>query len=190
MKTNKGDLVMFTLRVNEEIELQLLEKRHKEELYELVDQNREHLREWLPWVDNMKSAEDYNEIFPMWLHRFADGNGFEAGIRYKGKLVGMLGVHEINWNKRATSLGYYLAEEAGGKGIMTKSVTAVLRYLFEDLKLNKVEIHCGVDNDRSRGIPIRLGFKLDGVMRDGEWLYDHFHDMAVYSMLASDWNAR
>ena len=42
---------MFTLRVDDEIELQLLEKHHKEELYELIDQNRNHLRRWLPWVD-------------------------------------------------------------------------------------------------------------------------------------------
>ncbi len=38
---------MFTLRVDDEIEL--LEKHHKEELYQLINQNRNHLRRWLPW---------------------------------------------------------------------------------------------------------------------------------------------
>lgn len=181
---------MFTLRVDEEIELQLLEKHHKDELYELVDSNREHLREWLPWVDRTKTAEAYNEIFPMWLRNFADGNGFEAGIRYKGKLVGMVGIHPVNWAKKAASLGYYLAEEASGKGVMTRCVEVVLRYAFEELQLNKVEIHCGAANVKSRAIPERLGFQLDGIMRDGEWLYDHFHDIAVYSMLAREWKER
>ena len=32
-----------------------------------------------------------------------------------------------------------------------------------------------------------LGFKLDGILRDDEWLYDHFLDIAVYSLLASEW---
>ncbi|OOG91221.1 GNAT family N-acetyltransferase [Bacillus pseudomycoides] len=178
---------MFTLRVDDEIKLQLLEKHHKEELYQLVDRSREHLRKWLPWVKGTKSADAYDEILPMWLKKYADGNGFETGIRYKGKLVGMVGIHEVNWAKKATSLGYYLAEEAGGKGIMTRSVKAVLRYAFEELKLNKIEIRCGVENQKSRAIPERLGFKLDGVMRDEEWLYDHFHDLAVYSLLASEW---
>ncbi|MGG2063992.1 GNAT family N-acetyltransferase [Bacillus sp. S14(2024)] len=181
---------MFTLRVDDEISLQLLEKQHKDELYELVDRNREYFREWLPWVDGTKSAEAYNGLCPMWLHNFADGDGFEAGVRYKGKLVGVIGIHPVSRAKKATSIGYYLAEEASGKGIMTRSVKAALRYAFEELKLNKVEIHCGVNNQKSRAIPERLGFNLDGIMRDGECLYNQFHDIAVYSMLAREWREK
>ncbi|MDR4191123.1 GNAT family N-acetyltransferase, partial [Bacillus pseudomycoides] len=50
-----------------------------------------------------------------------------------------------------------------------------------------IEIRWGVENQNSRAIPGRLGFKLDGVMRDEEWVYDHFHDLTVYSLLASEW---
>ena len=57
---------MFTLRVDDEIELQLLEKHHKRN-YINYDRNRNHLRKWLPWVDGTKSADAYDEIFPMWL---------------------------------------------------------------------------------------------------------------------------
>lgn len=91
---------MFTLRVDDEIELQLLEKHHKEELYQLINQNRNHLRRWLPWVDGTKSADVYNEICPMWLKKFAEGDGFESGIRYKGKLVGMVGIHPVSWGRK------------------------------------------------------------------------------------------
>ena len=69
---------------------------------------------------------------------------------------------------------------------MTRSVKAVLHYAFENLKLNKIEIRCGVGNAKSAQFE-RLGFKLDGILRDEEWLYDHFHDIAVYSLLASEW---
>ena len=51
----------------------------------------------------------------MWLKKFAEGDGFESGIRYKGKLVGMVGIHPVSLGKKAASLGYYLAEDAGGK---------------------------------------------------------------------------
>lgn len=94
---------MFTLRVDDEIELQLLEKHHKEELYQLIDQNRNHLRRWLPWVDGTKSAGAYDEICPMWLKKFAEGDGFESGIRYKGKLVGMVGIHPVSWEESGKS---------------------------------------------------------------------------------------
>ncbi|MBA2871009.1 RimJ/RimL family protein N-acetyltransferase [Anoxybacillus calidus] len=83
----------------------------------------------------------------------------------------------------------YITEEAQGKGIVTKSVKAILDYVFRELGLNRVEIRCGVHNKKSRAIPERLGFVQEGIIRDGEWLYDHFHDLVVYSMLAKDWLA-
>lgn len=181
---------MFSYKIDNEVSLHLLEKRHAEELYELVDQNREYLRQWLPWVDAMNSASEYDTILPMWLQQYAENNGFNAGIRYNGKLVGMIGLHSIDWANRKTSIGYYVAKEAQGKGIVTRSVRAVLDYAFRYLELNRVEIRCGVNNWKSRAIPERLGFTNEGITRDGEWLYDHYHDLVVYSMLAREWFAK
>ncbi|WP_102271950.1 GNAT family N-acetyltransferase [Cytobacillus massiliigabonensis] len=178
---------MFTLKVDQEIELQLFQLHHAEELYHLVDANRNHLREWLPWVDSMSSPSQYHTIIPTWLKQFMDNNGFNAGIRYKGILVGSIGFHQIDWNSRQTSIGYYLASGCEGKGIMTRSVQALLNYAFLDLNLNRVEIRCGIGNSKSRAIPERLGFIQEGIIRDGEFLYDHYHDLVVYGMLARDW---
>jgi ribosomal-protein-serine acetyltransferase len=181
---------MFSLKVDQEIELQLFQIHHSEELYHLVNTNRKHLREWLPWVDNMTSPIQYHSIIPSWLRQFADNNGFNAGIRYKGKLIGSIGFHQIDWNNRQTSIGYYLAKGYEGKGIMTRTVQALVNYAFFDLGLNRIEIRCGVKNGRSRAIPERLGFVQEGIVRDGEFLYDHYHDLAVYSMLSRDWRLK
>jgi ribosomal-protein-serine acetyltransferase len=54
--------------------------------------------------------------------------------------------------------------------------------------LNKVEIHCAVDNKRSRAIPERLGFTQEGIIRANQWLYDHYVDDVIYGMLASEWS--
>jgi len=102
----------------------------------------------------------------------------------------MIGLHSIDWANRKTSIGYYVAKEAQGKGIVTRSVRAVLDYAFRELELNRVEIRCGVSNWKSRAIPERLGFTNEGIIRDGEWLYDHYHDLVVYSMLAREWFAK
>ncbi|QVY62740.1 GNAT family N-acetyltransferase [Cytobacillus gottheilii] len=178
---------MFTLKVDEELELQLFQLQHTEELFALVDFNRQHLRKWLPWVDNTTSAVQYNSIIPMWLKQFADNNGFNAGIRYKGKLAGSIGLHQIDWHNKQTSIGYFLGEGFQGKGIMTRSVQAIVNYSFLELKLNRIEIRCGIGNTKSRAIPERLGFKQEGIVRDAEFLYDHFHDLAVYGLLYREW---
>jgi len=180
---------MFVLKVDQDIELQLFQKRHAKELFYLVDSNRSHLREWLPWVDSMVSYEQYYSVISIWLKQFAEDNGFNAGIRYKGELCGCVGFHEFDWSNGKTSLGYYLAKGFEGKGIMSKTVRALTNYAFFELGLNRVEIRCGVGNKKSRNIPERLGFVQEGIIRDGEFLYDHHHDLAVYGMLKHEWKA-
>jgi ribosomal-protein-serine acetyltransferase len=185
---NKGEFEMFSYRVDEEISIELLQQHHKEELYNLIDSNREHLRKWLLWVDKRKSADDFEPIIPMWIKNYGDNNGLDAGIRYNGKLVGMVGLHYIDWKNSTTSIGYFLSEEAQGKGIITRTVNALLKYLFETLKINRVNIQVAVKNQKSIAIPERLGFVSEGIIRDGQWLYDHYEDLVTYSLLAKDWN--
>jgi ribosomal-protein-serine acetyltransferase len=179
---------VFTLKVDQEIELQLFQHHHANELFDLVDKNRFHLRRWLPWVDSMDSPYQYHTIIPMWLKQFADNQGFNLGVRYKGSLVGAIGLHQIDWRNRTTTIGYYLGEGVQGKGIMTRAVQALLNYVFFELNLNRVEIRCGDGNYKSRAIPERLGFTQEGIIRDGENLYGHYHHLIVYSMLEREWN--
>ncbi|MCH1624654.1 GNAT family N-acetyltransferase [Fredinandcohnia quinoae] len=180
---------MFAYRVNEQISIELLQQHHKEELFDLIDSNREHLRKWLLWVDKRKSAEDLEPIIPIWLKNYADNNGFDAGIRYEGRLVGMIGLHYIDWKNKTTSIGYFLSEDAQSKGIITKCIQSLLCYLFTELGLNRVEIQVAASNCKSRAIPVRLGFTNECIKRQGQWLYDHFEDLVTYSLLASEWNA-
>jgi ribosomal-protein-serine acetyltransferase len=178
---------MFSHIVDEQIQLKLLQLEDAEELFEVTDRNRVHLRVWLPWVDMTQHPEDSREFIRHSLREMARNNGFQAGIFHKGFLVGCIGLNGIDWNNRKTSIGYWLASDAQGKGIMTRCVKAVLDYIFHNLELNRVEIRAGVYNRRSRAIPERLGFIQEGIIRDAEWLYDHFIDHVVYGMLKADW---
>ena len=184
----KGENKLFSLNVNEEISLKLLEKKDAKELFDVVNDSRSYLREWLPWVDHMKQEADYEPIIEMWLKQFSANDGFQAGILYKGKIVGMIGFHGVDWANRKTSIGYWLSEKHQGNGIMTEAVKTLLNIAFTEYKLNRVEIQCGVENEKSKAIPERLGFKQEGIIRDAEYLYDHFHDCILYGMLAKEWS--
>ena len=59
----------------------------------------------------------------------------------------------------------------------------MISYAFEELLLNRIEIKCANKNDKSKAIPIKLGFKKEGIIRDAEWLYDHFVDHIVYCII-------
>ena len=70
---------------------------------------------------------------------------------------------------------------------MTKACKVFVDYAFDVLELNRVEIRCAVDNFKSQSIPERLGFIKEGTLRDTEFLYDHYVDCVVYSILKRDW---
>ncbi len=178
---------MFCFSIDNETELRLLEERHTEELFALTDQNRAYLREWLPWVDGVQSAEHTKQFIKSALEQFAQNQSFHAGIWHKNKLAGVIGFHKIDWADQKTSIGYWLAAAYQGKGLVTKACRALIEYAFRELKLNRIEIRCAVENKKSRTIPERLGFVQEGVVRQAAWLYDHFVDLVVYGMLASDW---
>jgi len=177
----------FPLQVNPALTLEVLELHHASDLHRLTDMNRDHLRLWLPWVDDIRSENDTQAFIQTTRRQLLKNNGFQTVIRYRGNLVGAVGHHGINWNNRSTSLGYWLAADAQGRGIMTESCRAYLKHAFNDLAIHRVEIRCAVENMRSRAIPERLGFKSEGLVRDAEWLYDHFVDHVIYGLLATEW---
>jgi ribosomal-protein-serine acetyltransferase len=178
---------MFTLRIGDDAELRLLEERHAEALFALVERNREHLRRWLPWLDGTKAPGDTRAFIRSALNDFAKNNGFTAGIWYAGRLAGVIGFHGIDWAHRKTRLGYWCSAELQGRGLVTRACRALLTHAFRELGLNRVEIACATENQSSRAIPTRLGFTAEGASRDAEWLYDHFVDHVHYAMLARDW---
>lgn len=181
---------MFKHDLGNGIALRLLGERDAAETHALVVRNREHLRRWMPWVTENNSVEDATRWLRASLEQFARNDGFQAGITLNGAVVGAIGFHAIDWANRKTTIGYWLSADAQGRGIMTTACRAMVGHALVELGLNRVEIRCGTGNVRSRRIPERLGFTLEGVMRETEWLHDHFGDLAVYSMLAREWERR
>jgi ribosomal-protein-serine acetyltransferase len=179
---------MFSLVVNDDVRLRLLEVRDAEPLFRLTDQSRVYLREWLPWIDATRTVEDSKAFIQAALHQYATNNGGHFGIWYRGELAGVIGLHYIDWANRLTSIGYWLGEGFQGRGIMTNACRALIDFLFTEYGLNRVEIRAATDNLKSRAIPERLGFRNEGCRRQAEWLYDHFVDHIIYGMLAADWN--
>lgn len=179
---------MFKLQIDQEISINLLIPMHAPILVEELKKNQNSLKEWLIWAENIPNEDEYKKtIIPMWLQKFADNNGFEAGIYHNNHLVGMVGLHYIDWTNKTTEIGYWLSEAVQGKGLMTRTINGLLTYCFNELELNRVVIRAATENLKSRGIPERLGFKEEGILREAQKIRDRFVDLAVYSMIKSDW---
>jgi ribosomal-protein-serine acetyltransferase len=178
---------MFSYKIDEETEIRLLAERHAERMFALTEENREHLREWLPWVDNTKSVEDTREFIKGALEQFAANEGFSAGLYYKGELAGAIGYHKFDWQNRKAEIGYWISARFQGKGIITRAARAMVDHTFNELGLNRVEIRCAEGNRKSRAIAERLGFRQEGVLRESMLLYDRYLDIVIYGMLKEEW---
>jgi len=169
--------------------LELFRPHHAEELFAIVDANRDHLRGWLPWVDHTLRVEDTLAFIEGSLRKLAENRSLEQGIWHHGELVGVIGFHGLNDTNRQAEIGYWLCKKGEGAGIMTKACRAVIDHGFGELGLNRIKILCGVGNERSQGVPERLGFVCEGVAREAEKLPGGFTDLVIYGMLARGWPA-
>jgi ribosomal-protein-serine acetyltransferase len=178
---------MLTLRVNEHVELKECGPHHAHALFEVIEANRAHLRQWLQWLDDTTRVEHVERFLRDSRRKAEHDNGYTFVARYDGRIIGVVAENSIDWRNRRSELGYWIDAQYQGRGIVTQSVARLTRRAFEDLKLNRVAIQCAVGNVRSRAIPERLGFTMEGVLREAERLYDQYVDLAVYSMLRSNW---
>lgn len=181
---------MFLHQINQDIHLEIFDLRHTCQIYELFLQNREHLAPELDWLSQEFTPADVKMYIKAGLQRFADNNGFRAGIWWQGQLAGCIGLHSLDWESSKASLGYWLAAQHQGKGIVGQCCKAVIGYGFTQLDLERIEIQCAADNSRSRAVAERLGFSHEGVLRNAWRRQGQFVDLVVYSVLQAEWSKR
>jgi ribosomal-protein-serine acetyltransferase len=167
--------------------LRLFEESDAEELDRVIGANRAYLAEWLDWA-NAEGTEEWLAFIRRTREKVAANDGFCAAIIDDGAIVGWVGFDPIDWDSRSTSIGYWLARDRQGRGIMTEAVAALTGYAFDAWKLNRVELRIEVGNQRSAAIAQRLGFRDEGTLRHRERPGDSVKDIAVYSMLAQGWD--
>lgn len=180
-------MLMLTITADAEVELRILEPADAPALIALIDASRGHLKEWLPWVNNNRTAEDSLRFIKESLDKYGTNTGLSMGIWYKGRLSGSIGFVNIDMLNRRAIIGYWLDSSLTGKGIMTRACKAMLDYAFDMLALNRVEIYVSPGNVKSRAVPERLGFTNEGTLRKVEWLNDRFVDGTVYGILREEW---
>ncbi|WP_026692835.1 GNAT family N-acetyltransferase [Peribacillus kribbensis] len=183
---------MFNCQVDEDIQLRLFTLGDAEELFQLTCRSKPYLKEWLGWLDYTVTKDDSAEFIKGTLSGTAETGGHpkSAAIVYRGKIAGTIGFNEINRMSKIGVIGYWLGEEFQGRGIMSRSFKAFVDYGFKEAGLNRIEVRAAVGNLKSRALPEHLHFKEEGLIREAEWLYDHYVDHVVYGLLRREWESQ
>jgi ribosomal-protein-serine acetyltransferase len=147
------------------------------EVVALVRANLDHLAPWMPWAHPEYGRDDFDR----WLTAAHDN----FVIVCDGAIAGSIGFNRTDPMNRATSIGYWLAAGAQGRGVVTECVRALTRHAFDN-DIHRVELRAAPDNVRSQAVAERCGFTFEGVAREAERCGGGFRDLRVYARLASD----
>ncbi|HYE76498.1 MAG TPA: GNAT family protein [bacterium] len=178
---------MFAAPIREGLELRLYEERFAPQLLAAVDANRDHLMEWLPWPPLHTTLEHSLDFIRRSRQQYADGKSINCGIWERGQLVGGLGTHDIDTMNQSVSIGYWLAKDAEGRGIMTAACRVLLDHLFDGLGLHRVWLEAAEGNTKSRRVAERLGFRQEGKRIQSHRVGDRWLDMVQYGILVEEW---
>lgn len=178
---------MEKLIIDEHLFLERMNLSHIEVIFKAIDQNRKFLRKWLPFVDFTIKMNDTERFVKSILEKPVSKRDEVYVIWYNHEFAGLIGFKDADRINDKIEIGYWLIEKVTGKGLATSATRKMINLAFRNMDMNRVQIRCGVGNDKSSAIPRRLGFSLEGIERAGERHNHDYIDLEVFSLLKQEW---
>jgi RimJ/RimL family protein N-acetyltransferase len=170
-------------------EMRALEPWNAQEFAAYIARNREHLAPWLPWATALTDVDGTRD----WLQRYADNQAQDGGRIYgiwlDGQLAGGTLFRTFEPRFGTAEIGVWISPEASGRGLITRAARRMIEWAIGERGMHRVEWRCVPTNERSIAAAKRLGMTLDGVLRGA---FPHLgvqHDVQVWSLLASEYDA-
>jgi ribosomal-protein-alanine N-acetyltransferase len=136
----------------------------------------------VPYPYNLKDAEVFIKVAKKSRGIFA------IVLKSSGKLIGTIGLMNVDSYIKKAAIGYWLGQEYWGQGIISEALRPFIKFSFKKLKLLRLQAGAAVENKASVKVLKKAGFKKEGLTRKslrtrstGKW-----HDTYVFSLLRTD----
>ena len=176
----------FKMHIEDDLYLVYPELRMAQELFELIDSDRDHLRPFLDFIDGVVDYTNQEDYFKMKLEGVAKQTDALFFIAIGDKLIGCSDFHFINLVSKQAEIGYWIHSDYKNKGIITRVVKKLCEYAFQNLELNRVTIVADVENLSSNRVAVKNGFTFVGTQKEERVMYDEYRDMNYYYLLKRD----
>jgi len=138
-------------------------------------------------VDSTQKIEDTENYIQMIEDSAPENRELFFVIRYNGIFAGLIGFKSTDKQSKKTEIGYWLSEPFQKRGIIQSSVKALVKFAFDKLDMNRVQIKCATGNIQSKKIPQKLSFTFEGIEREGKLLASgKYIDIEGYSLLKKE----
>lgn len=157
-----------------------------------IDASRAHLRPWMPWASGEPlSLQEQAQLLRTFRSRFDLDQDFIYGIfnQDETRVLGGTGLH-TRAGKEAREIGYWIHVDFINQGFATETSAALTRVAFEVDGVRRVDIRVATENARSAAVPRKLGYTLEGTLRQRELFEDgRCLDLQVWSLLRDEYPA-
>ena len=163
------------------------------QLREAIAESIEDLKHWMPWADHVPTPAEAKRNCARAARNFRNGTDFRLHLFLKetGVFVGGSGFHRVVWSIPKFEIGYWIRQSCRDKGYVTEAVEEIARFAFDRLGVKRVEIRTSARNIKSWRVAERLGFTLEGVLRNDERHADgSLRDTKIYSKIAQERGTR
>lgn len=144
---------------------------------------QDNLRDGLPYPYTEQNAAEYISSMIS-----ADENEtFAFAVTVDDKVIGSIGVfRQGNIHRQTAELGYYIAEEYWGKGVMTEAVKQICEYVFDKSDIIRIYAEPFAYNTASCRVLEKAGFQYEGTLRKNAVKNGKVIDMKMYSLLKAE----
>lgn len=177
---------MFSLSVDDSLSLELLERKHAQPLYSVIQDQRDFLSQWLDWVQHTRARSDVEAFIARSREDWARYSSISCAICVAGDPVGTVSLDDIDSGNHSASLGYWLSPLFQGKGVVHRSAHALLEAAMGSALIHRANARCAVGNEASRQVIERLNFTFEATLRSSEYVNGSYNDQYLYSLLSSD----
>ncbi|RNL76188.1 50S ribosomal protein L7/L12-serine acetyltransferase [Citrobacter sp. MH181794] len=169
--------------VSDALELRAVEEHHVAPLHQLVLKNKIWLQQSLNWPQFVESEDDTRKNVQgnMMLHQRGYAKMFL--IFEQEEVAGVISFNQIEPLNKAAYIGYWLDEEHQGKGILSQALQAMIHHYAQRHEIRRFVIKCRVGNVRSNQVALRNGFRLEGCLRQAEFLNGDYYDVNLYARI-------
>jgi len=171
----------------ERLVIRMPKPRDGKVVYEAITASINELKPWLPFAQKEHSEQEVElnirEAYISFLRR--EDLRLHVFLKETGEFIASSGLHRVDWDIPKFEIGYWIDSRFSGKGYMTEAVKGISDFAFQELHAKRLEIRCDTKNTKSRAIPEKLGFTLEGILKNDDRCPDtnQLRDTCVYAKI-------
>lgn len=176
----------LNLQISPKLSLRQVALTDANEVFVLIERSRVFLDQFESSVADLRTLDDVQKFLEKHERLFQSGSGFGACLIFENQIAGIFGIHHLDSKNQKAEVGYWLGQPFAGKGLAFQSLSAVVKYSFEKLQLNRLEAKTATTNQPSIRLLERVGFQREGTLRQNYFVRGRFVDDYLYSLLKSE----